>query len=215
MRLTPEQVERLSGVVNSVCRLVLDDLVRAGFLSVRADGTYARATGLDRMTSRSPSAESNQRPTASILCPLADAPRRHRRCRPSDAHRSGGPSLPSQRPIRSRVSVPDVRSARSFPSTRTSRGRLRSQYCQVTDGDGQSGYAKRVVVKRAAIPLSLAPEPLAQIMTGLCVLSRRPIASCNFWIPTRGRRSRRWLFRCNRATCCTSQVRHPCTHTFR
>ena len=30
MRLTPEQVERLSGVVNSVCRLVLDDPVRAG-----------------------------------------------------------------------------------------------------------------------------------------------------------------------------------------
>jgi hypothetical protein len=69
MRLTPEQVERLSGVVNSVCRLVLDDLVRAGFLSVGADGTYARSTGLDRMTSRSPSAESNQRPTVSIPVP--------------------------------------------------------------------------------------------------------------------------------------------------
>ena len=87
MRLTPEQVERLSGVVNSVCRLVLDDLVRAGFLSVRADGTYARATGLDRMTSRSPSAESNQRPTASILCPLADV-RGAIVVPPSDAHRS-------------------------------------------------------------------------------------------------------------------------------
>jgi hypothetical protein len=69
MRLTPEQVERLSGVVNSVCRLVLDDLVRAGFLSVGADGTYARSTGLDRVTSRSPSAASNQRPTMSIPVP--------------------------------------------------------------------------------------------------------------------------------------------------
>jgi hypothetical protein len=69
MRLTPEQVERLSGVVKSVCRLVLDDLVRAGFLSVGVDGTYARSTGLDRMTSRSPGAESNQRPTMSIPVP--------------------------------------------------------------------------------------------------------------------------------------------------
>ena len=58
IRLTPEQVERLSGV-NSVCQLVLDGLVRAGFLSVGANGTYARSTGLDRMISRSPSAESN------------------------------------------------------------------------------------------------------------------------------------------------------------
>ena len=69
MRLTPEQVERLSGVVNSVCQLVLDDLVRAGFLSVGANGTYARSTGLKRMTSRSPSAEANQRPTVSIPVP--------------------------------------------------------------------------------------------------------------------------------------------------
>jgi hypothetical protein len=44
MRLTPVQVERLSGVEISVCRLVLDDLVRAQFLSVRPDGTYARGT---------------------------------------------------------------------------------------------------------------------------------------------------------------------------
>jgi hypothetical protein len=44
MRLTPAQIERLSGVEISVCRLVLDDLVRAQFLSVRPDGTYARGT---------------------------------------------------------------------------------------------------------------------------------------------------------------------------
>ena len=42
MRLTPVQVERLSGVEVAVCRLVLDDLVRTQFLSVRPDGTYAR-----------------------------------------------------------------------------------------------------------------------------------------------------------------------------
>jgi hypothetical protein len=46
IRLTPEQVERLSGVGSSVCRRVLDDLVRAGFLAVGANGTYARSTGL-------------------------------------------------------------------------------------------------------------------------------------------------------------------------
>ena len=56
MRLTPKQVERLSGVGSSVCRLVLDDLVRAGLLSLGASGTYARSTGLDRTVSRSPSA---------------------------------------------------------------------------------------------------------------------------------------------------------------
>jgi len=70
MRLTPQQVERLSGVVNSVCQRVLDDLVRAGFLSVGANGSYARlSTGLDRITSPSPSAESNQRPTVSLPVP--------------------------------------------------------------------------------------------------------------------------------------------------
>jgi hypothetical protein len=43
MRLTPKQVQRLSGVETSVCRAVLDDLVRAGFLRQRTDGSYARS----------------------------------------------------------------------------------------------------------------------------------------------------------------------------
>jgi len=43
MRLTPEQVQRLCGVESSVCRLVLDDLVRARFLRVGSDGSYTRA----------------------------------------------------------------------------------------------------------------------------------------------------------------------------
>ena len=42
MRLTPTQVQRLSGVDGSVCRLVLDDLVRAKFLYVGPDGSYRR-----------------------------------------------------------------------------------------------------------------------------------------------------------------------------
>jgi hypothetical protein len=42
MRLTP-QLERLTGVGVSVCRAVLDDLVRARFLRLTDDGTYLRA----------------------------------------------------------------------------------------------------------------------------------------------------------------------------
>jgi hypothetical protein len=69
MRLTAEQVGRLSGVSVSVCRLVLDDLVRAGFLSLGANGTYTRSTGLGRVPSRSSGAESNKRPTVSMPVP--------------------------------------------------------------------------------------------------------------------------------------------------
>jgi hypothetical protein len=42
MRLTPAQLERLSGVDTTVCKAVLDDLVRAGFLRVGDDGRYVR-----------------------------------------------------------------------------------------------------------------------------------------------------------------------------
>jgi hypothetical protein len=44
MQLTPAQVQRLSGVDVSVCRLVLDDLVRAQFLHLQPNGSYARGT---------------------------------------------------------------------------------------------------------------------------------------------------------------------------
>ena len=43
LRLTATQVHRLSGVDISVCRVVLDDLVRAQFLHVGQDGGYSRA----------------------------------------------------------------------------------------------------------------------------------------------------------------------------
>ncbi len=62
LRLTPEQVERLSGVSTAVCRLVLDDLVRAGFLSVGANGTYARPTDRHGASSLTASAQANGRP---------------------------------------------------------------------------------------------------------------------------------------------------------
>jgi hypothetical protein len=55
MRLTPQQVERLSGVERTICKRVLDDLVRAGFLRVSASGIYLRSSdastdGADLMT---------------------------------------------------------------------------------------------------------------------------------------------------------------------
>jgi hypothetical protein len=70
MRLTPEQVERLSGVESSICRLVLDDLVRAGFLSVRASGAYARSTDLGRVKSRTAASKSSQHPTVGMPVPI-------------------------------------------------------------------------------------------------------------------------------------------------
>jgi hypothetical protein len=42
MRLTPEQVERLSGVDRAICKCVLDDLVRAKFLGLLPNGSYGR-----------------------------------------------------------------------------------------------------------------------------------------------------------------------------
>jgi hypothetical protein len=70
MRLTPGQVERLSGVSSSVCRLVLDDLVRAGFLSLGAHGAYARSTGLERMAVGASATVSGRRSTVSRPVPI-------------------------------------------------------------------------------------------------------------------------------------------------
>lgn len=44
MQVTPEQVERLSGVESQICKTVLDDLVRAGFLCISANGSYGRCS---------------------------------------------------------------------------------------------------------------------------------------------------------------------------
>jgi hypothetical protein len=42
LRLTLEQAQRLCGVERMLCKMVLDGLVEAKFLCVKADGTYAR-----------------------------------------------------------------------------------------------------------------------------------------------------------------------------
>jgi hypothetical protein len=44
MKLTLEQVQRLCGIEQSMCKAVLDSLVEALFLCLRPDGTYVRLT---------------------------------------------------------------------------------------------------------------------------------------------------------------------------
>ncbi len=44
LRLTVAQAQRLCGIDRVVCQGVLDALVDANFLCIRADGTYTRAT---------------------------------------------------------------------------------------------------------------------------------------------------------------------------
>ena len=44
LTLTREQTQRLCGVESAVCQAVLDALVAASFLCVKANGTYARLT---------------------------------------------------------------------------------------------------------------------------------------------------------------------------
>ena len=42
MRLTAQQVHRFCGIEKALCKVVLDSLVDAKFLCVKADGAYAR-----------------------------------------------------------------------------------------------------------------------------------------------------------------------------
>lgn len=44
MKLTIEQVRRLCGIEETICRTVLESLVQTRFLFLRADGTYVRVT---------------------------------------------------------------------------------------------------------------------------------------------------------------------------
>jgi hypothetical protein len=44
MKLRIEQVQRLCGIDQTMCKLVVDALVRANFLSQKSDGTYVRLT---------------------------------------------------------------------------------------------------------------------------------------------------------------------------
>ena len=44
MKLRIEQVQRLCGIEQTMCKLVLAALVKANFLSLKSDGTYVRLT---------------------------------------------------------------------------------------------------------------------------------------------------------------------------
>ena len=44
MKLRIEQVQRLCGIEQTMCKLVLDALVKANFLCLKSDGTYVRLT---------------------------------------------------------------------------------------------------------------------------------------------------------------------------
>jgi hypothetical protein len=52
LRLTAEQVHRLCGVEQKMCRAVLDALVSEKFLCTKSDGTYARLTEGDAVGPR-------------------------------------------------------------------------------------------------------------------------------------------------------------------
>ena len=45
MKLRREQVQRLCGIEQTMCILVLDALVKTGFLCLKSDGTYVRTEG--------------------------------------------------------------------------------------------------------------------------------------------------------------------------
>jgi hypothetical protein len=44
LRLKATQVQRLCGIEQTMCQLVLDSLVESHFLCLKPDGAYARAT---------------------------------------------------------------------------------------------------------------------------------------------------------------------------
>jgi hypothetical protein len=66
MHVTPDQVARLSGVDSAICKAVLDDLVRAEFLSISANGSYSKLsdTSTSGTESRRGRSRSVQRPSA-------------------------------------------------------------------------------------------------------------------------------------------------------
>ena len=54
--LTPEQMQRLCGVERALCQAVLDSLVDAKFLCLKANGTCARMTDGETTRPRAPKA---------------------------------------------------------------------------------------------------------------------------------------------------------------
>jgi hypothetical protein len=67
MRLTPAEVQRLSGAEISICVQVLDDLVRAKFLHTGPDGSYVRGGDDSPARFRMARAESGTGPRSAAL----------------------------------------------------------------------------------------------------------------------------------------------------
>jgi hypothetical protein len=62
LRLKSEQVARLCGVERAACQVALDELVKAGFLCVKADGAYGRSTDGVHARPRAVKADLRSRP---------------------------------------------------------------------------------------------------------------------------------------------------------
>ena len=62
MKLRKEQVQRLCGIEPTMCKLVLDALVKASFLCLRSDGTYVRFTEGSASVRQQPKAPLNLTP---------------------------------------------------------------------------------------------------------------------------------------------------------
>ena len=62
--LKQNQVERLCGIDHAICRTVLDALVAARFLCVKADGAYGRVT--EGVYPRPRAAKAELRPTSRL-----------------------------------------------------------------------------------------------------------------------------------------------------
>ena len=122
MRLTAAQVQRLCGVQTAICALVLEDLVRAQFLHMGADGSYSRGNDGSPARSRMPRPQCGWEGRVTAR---SDTVRRHAsdtrgRRRESSSHgRARRRSSPSLAPWRTSL----VQHACTFGSTRRSRSR--------------------------------------------------------------------------------------------
>jgi hypothetical protein len=73
LALKAQQVQRLCGVDQAACQLVLDSLVAARFLTTRSDGSYARYTGDDASRLRPAKASLVHTPTATQVSRLRNS----------------------------------------------------------------------------------------------------------------------------------------------
>ena len=105
MHLTPEQVARLSRVETAICKTVLDDLARAGFLCISANGTYCLWSDTSTRTGR------KRAESAKVPRPWGNAMR-------ADSEQSNCDALPAES---LKQSTPDGHDATSLKVDKTHR----------------------------------------------------------------------------------------------